>query len=105
MSPDGNPKIGMHQVILQWERIKVDLATKKPVRMIHEELKQEGLYNYSYQSFAKTIKRKLQEDSSTEDTKPAVVENKPLGRQVQKAEKPDTPLSKDEELKRKFSAK
>jgi hypothetical protein len=59
MSQSGNTREGLYRIKVSWSRIKEELNQGRPKKQIYEGLKSEGLYNYSYQSFLKTLKSEL----------------------------------------------
>lgn len=59
MSQSGSTREGLYRIKLSWERIKEELDQGRPKKQIYEGLKNDNLYNYSYQSFLKTLKSEL----------------------------------------------
>ncbi len=83
---------GRYKIRLQWKRISDELEMGKSKKQIYEDLKKEGLYEYSYQSFFRMLQKELslENDSAPEVIKPTPAPPSasfPIARDVNKEEK------------------
>ena len=84
MSQSGNTREGLYRIKVSWSRIKKELDQGRPKKQIYEGLKNDDLYNYSYQSFLKTLKSELKNPE----------QKSPVQNTVEETSKPAPPKEK-----------